>query len=197
MIKSLLWTSLPTLDLHRIDFQRLKFFHQFVEKLLKFVDLKSVKKFAYYDKYESFISSKISKWINAVMSNKVEHVELHFCLKKDFYELPSSIFTANNLKVLKLRFMNGVEIGALSHVSFPFLEVLEMVAIKFSDWQSFGTLFSACSSLKHLVLKDLYGNLKGPLDIGIFNYLVTADVPKSLLPLKVISNVTFLRIDMV
>ena len=87
--------------------------------------------------------------------------------------------------------------GPLSHVSLPLLEVLELVAIKFSDCQSFGMLLSACSSLKHMVLKDLHGYINGPLDIGRFNSLVTADVPKSLLPLKVISNVTFLRIGMV
>ncbi|KAI9072975.1 hypothetical protein K1719_045067 [Acacia pycnantha] len=38
-----LWHSLPTLDLDRRDFQRLKFYHQFVDKMLKFVGLKSVK----------------------------------------------------------------------------------------------------------------------------------------------------------
>ena len=84
--------------------------------------------------------------------------------------------------------------GPLSHVSLPLLEVLEMEAINFSDCQSFGMLLSACSSLKHLVLKESYGLFNWPLDVGRFNYLVTADVPKSLLPLKVISNVTFLRL---
>ena len=136
-----------------------------------------------------------------MMSNKVKHVELHFCLKKDFYELPSSIFTANDLKVLKLsgvsgiwEFIMGVEVGALSHVSLPLLEVLELDAIKFLDSRSYGMLLSACVSLKHLKLKHLQGNIIVPLDIGRFNHLVTADVSLYLLRLKVISNVTSLRL---
>ena len=101
-----LWTSVPTLDLNRIHFQRLKFFHKFVEKMLKFVDLKSVKKFVlrfrYYDKHEYFRPLKISKLIDAMMCNKVEHLELNIRPSKGDYELPSSIFTAKNMKVLKL-----------------------------------------------------------------------------------------------
>ncbi|KAI9108018.1 hypothetical protein K1719_020891 [Acacia pycnantha] len=106
-----LWPSLPTLDLKRQDFQRLKFFHQFVDKMLKFVDLKSVKKcvlwLSYYETHEYFRPQKISRWINAMMSTQIEHLELHLKPRMGDYEFPSSVFTANNIKVLKLSGITG------------------------------------------------------------------------------------------
>ncbi|KAI9108186.1 hypothetical protein K1719_021059 [Acacia pycnantha] len=199
-----LWPSLPTLDLKRQDFQRLKFFYQFVDKMLKFVDLKSVKKcvlrLGYHETHEYFRPQKISRWINAMMSTKVEHLELHLMPRKGDYDLPSSVFTANNIKVLKLSGSTGfvgwistVTVGTLSHVDLPLLEVLHLKDVKFSDYRSLGMLLSACAFLKHLVLKDLYGKFNCPLDIGGLNHLVTADVPEFLFPLKVFSNATFLR----
>ena len=88
-------------------------------------------------------------------------------------------------------------VGSLSNVNLPLLEVLDLDAIKFSDFRSFAMLLSACALLKHMVLKDLYGNINGSLDIGGLEHLVTADVPQSLLALNVFSNVTFLRIHWV
>ncbi|KAK4268305.1 hypothetical protein QN277_024981 [Acacia crassicarpa] len=206
-----LWPSLPTLDLKREDFQSLKFFHQFVDKMLKFVDLKSVKKcvlwLSYYETHEYFTPQKISRWINAMISTEVEHLELHLMLREGKgkgqgdYELPSSVFTANNIKVLKLsgatgavtRWISSVTVGTLSHVNLPLLEVLHLRDVKFPDIRGLGMLLSACALLKHLVLTRLCGKFYCPLDIGGLNHLVTADVPQSLLPLKVFSNATFLR----
>ncbi|KAI9107976.1 hypothetical protein K1719_020849 [Acacia pycnantha] len=199
-----LWPSLPSLDLKRQDFQRLKFFHQFVDKMLKFVDLKSVKKFVlrlgYDETDEYFRPQKISRWINAMMTTKVEHLELHLMPRKGDYELPSSVFTTNNIKVLMLSGSTGfvgwirtVTVGTLSHVNLPLLEVLHLKDVKFSDDRSLGMLLSACALLKHLVLIDLYGKFNCPLDIGGLNHLVTADVPQFLFPLKVFSNARFLR----
>ncbi|KAI9108195.1 hypothetical protein K1719_021068 [Acacia pycnantha] len=195
---------LPSLDLKRQDFQRLKFFHQFVDKMLKFVDLKSVKKFVlrlgYDETDEYFRPQKISRWINAMMTTKVEHLELHLMPRKGDYELPSSVFTTNNIKVLMLSGSTGfvgwirtVTVGTLSHVNLPLLEVLHLKDVKFSDDRSLGMLLSACALLKHLVLIDLYGKFNCPLDIGGLNHLVTADVPQFLFPLKVFSNARFLR----
>ncbi|KAI9108093.1 hypothetical protein K1719_020966 [Acacia pycnantha] len=189
-----LWHSLPTLDLDRRDFQRLKFYHQFVDKMLKFVDLKSVKKFVLrlcnYETHEYLRPWKISKWINVVMSNKVEHLELDLATRKVDYELPSSVFTANNMKVLKLTAAiwrtrmgsSGVMVGTLSHINLPLLEVLHLEDILFRDFRSLGMLLSACALLKHLVIT--------------FRYLVTAEIPELLLPWKVFSNATYLRFNM-
>ncbi|KAI9108137.1 hypothetical protein K1719_021010 [Acacia pycnantha] len=202
-----LWPSLPTLDLKRQDFQRLKFFHQFVDKMLKFVDLKSVKKcvlwLSYYETHEYFRPQKISRWINAMMmSTQIEHLELHLMPRMGDYEFPSSVFTANNIKVLKLSGTKGavmwsrisnVTVGTLSHVNLPLLEVLHLKCIKFTDVRRLGMLLPACALLKHLVLTDLYGEFICPLDIRGLNHLVTADVPQFLLPLKVFSNATFMR----
>ncbi|KAK4268299.1 hypothetical protein QN277_024979 [Acacia crassicarpa] len=201
-----LWPSLPTLDLKRKDFQRLKFFHQFVDKMLKFVDLKSVKKcvlwLSYYETHEYFRPQKISRWINAMMNTQVEHLELHLMPRKGDYELPSSVFTANNIKVLKLSGATGaimwssisnVTVGTLSHVNLPSLEVLHLKDVKFTNVRSLEMLLAACALLKHLVLTDLYGEFNFPPDSRGLNHLVTADVPQFLLPLKVFSNATFLR----
>ncbi|KAK4285295.1 hypothetical protein QN277_002012 [Acacia crassicarpa] len=196
-----LWPSLATLDLTRQDFRRLKFFQQFVDKMLKFVDLKSVKKCVLrLSYYEYFRPQKISRWINVMMSNKVEHLELHMMPGKGDFELPSSVFTANNIKVLKLSGATGVlwlistvTVGTLSHVNLPLLEVLHLKDVKFPDVRSLGMLLSACALLKHLAITDLHGKFNCSLDIGRLNHLVTADVPQFVLPLKVFSNATFLR----
>ncbi|KAK4268308.1 hypothetical protein QN277_024983 [Acacia crassicarpa] len=196
-----LWPSLPTLDLKRQDFQRLEFFQQFVDKILKFVDLKSVKKcvlwLSYYKTQEYFRPQKISRWINAMMSTQVEHLELHL-MRIDDYELPSSVFTANDIKVLKLsgEMISSVRVGTLSHVNLPLLEVLHLKCVRFTNVRSLGMLLSACALLKHLVLRHLYSTFNCPLDIGGLNHLVTADVPQFLLPWKVFSNATFLRFDL-
>ncbi|KAI9108125.1 hypothetical protein K1719_020998 [Acacia pycnantha] len=194
-----LWPSLPTLELKREDFQRLQFFQQFVDKMLKFVDLKSVKKcvlcLSYYKTREYFRPQKISRWINAMMSTQVEHLELHLMPRMGDYELPSSVFTANNIKVLKLSGtrISTVTVGTLSHVNLPLLEVLHLKCFEFTDVRSLGMLLSACALLKHLVLRHLYGTFNCPLDIGGLNDLVTADVPQFLLPWKVFSNARFLH----
>ncbi|XP_028806311.1 F-box/LRR-repeat protein 13-like [Neltuma alba] len=200
-----LWLSLPTLDFNRGNFKSLSFFHRFVDKVLKLVDLKSVKKFVFrcdhYEPREYFRPRMISKWIDAVINNKVEDLELRLNLQKGSYELPSIVFTSNYIKVLKCsgattvyRGRNGVTLGALSHVNLPSLEVLYMENVKFPDFGSLGMVLSACALLKELVLKiSLVGDCP-TLDIGRLNHLVSAEVPQSLLPLKVISNVTFLRL---
>ncbi|XP_028806312.1 F-box/LRR-repeat protein 13-like [Neltuma alba] len=200
-----LWHSLPALDFNRRKFKSLPFFHQFVGKVLKLVDLKSVKKFVlrcdHYKPREYFRPRMISKWINAVVSNKVEHLELRLDSQKGFYELPSIVFTANYIKVLKCRgvtsgfwLSNGVTLGTLSHVNLPSLEVLYLENVKFPDFRSLGMVLSACALLKELVLKISDVGDCPTLDIGGLNHLVSAEVPQTLLPLKVISNVTFLRL---
>ncbi|KAK4268300.1 hypothetical protein QN277_024980 [Acacia crassicarpa] len=201
-----LWFSLPTLELHRQDFQKFTFFHKFVDKMLNLVDLKAVKKFVfdceYYKSRESFRPWKINEWINAVIINKVEHLELHLYLGKNDYELPSNIFTAKNIKVLKLS--GRVIVGStLSHVNLSLLQVLHLKYVRFPDFRSLGILLSGCVLLRDLVISyvflDGYPPLSyyPPLDIGGLHHLVTADVPQFLLPLKVFSNATFLRFRLV
>ncbi|KAI9108153.1 hypothetical protein K1719_021026 [Acacia pycnantha] len=121
-----LWFSLPTLVLQRQDFQRFTFFHKFVDRMLKLVDVcevcqKVVLRYDYYKAREYFRLWNISKWNNAVIiSNIVEHLELDLNTKNDSYELPSIVFTANHIKVLKL---DGAT--AITHVNLSLLEVLE------------------------------------------------------------------------
>ncbi|XP_028806324.1 F-box/FBD/LRR-repeat protein At5g22660 [Neltuma alba] len=190
-----LWLSLPILYLDFRYFQRLTFFTRFVDKLLSLVDLKSVTTFVFYCKYyknlEYFEWWKMSKWIDAVISNRVQHLELHFSSREDYYELPSSVFTASSIKVLRL---NGVMVGTLSCVNLPLLQVLHLEDVQFKDVGSLEMLLSSCPLLKHLVLKFSYGGDKSPIDIRGLNHLVTAKVPQSLLPLEALSNVTFLRL---
>ncbi|KAI9107989.1 hypothetical protein K1719_020862 [Acacia pycnantha] len=196
-----LWFCLPTLELHRQDFKKFIFFHQFVDKMLKLVDLKAVKKFVfeceYYKSRDYFRPQKISEWINAVIINKIEHLNLHLYLKNNDYELPSNIFTSKNIKVLKL---NGGVIGGstFSRVSLCSLQVLHLKYVKFSDFRNLGILLSGCVLLKDLVIRC---SLVDPplyppplLDIEGLNHLVTAEVPQTLRPLRVLSNATFLRL---
>ncbi|KAI9108007.1 hypothetical protein K1719_020880 [Acacia pycnantha] len=194
-----LWFSLPTLEFRRQDFQRFTFFHQFVEKMLELVDLKAVKKFvfecAYYKSHDYFIPQRMSDWINAVITNKVEHLELdlRFYGTNNDYELPSNIFTSKNIKVLKLN--GGVLMGStLSHVNLSLLQVLHLECVRFPDSRSLGILLSGCVLLRDLVIKSYYVDDPPPLDIGGLNHLVTATVPEILIPLRVLSNVTFLRL---
>ncbi|KAK4268298.1 hypothetical protein QN277_024974 [Acacia crassicarpa] len=192
-----LWFSLPTLKLCRQDFQRFTFFHQFVGKILKLVDLKAVKKFVfeceYYKSRDYFRPQKISEWINAVILDKVEHLELNLYLGNNDYELPSNIFTTINIKVLKLS--GGVTVGStLSHVNLGLLQVLHLKLVKFPDFRSLGILLSGCVLLRDLVIRSLQVDGYSPLDIGGLNHLVTAELPHSLIPLRVLSNVTFLRL---
>ncbi|XP_028806308.1 putative FBD-associated F-box protein At3g50710 [Neltuma alba] len=163
-----LWLSLPTLDLNRVYFGTLPFFYRFVSKVLKRVDLKSVE------------NSK----------GELLHLELHL-RRLDGYKLPSSVLLANNIRVLKL---TEVKVGTLSRVNLPSLEILDLDQIDFPDYRSLEMLLSSSPLLKDLVLKILYGNLNRPLNIGRLNHLVTAEVPQCLLPLKVLSNVSFLRL---
>ncbi|KAK4268296.1 hypothetical protein QN277_024973 [Acacia crassicarpa] len=165
--------------------------------MLNLVDLKAVKKFVfdckYYKSREHFRPQKISEWINAVIINKVEHLELHLYLMNNDYEWPSNIFTAKSIKVLKLS--GGVLMGSiLSRVNLSLLQVLHLEHVRFPDFRSLGILLSGCVLLRDLVIKDFYVN--PPLDIGGLNHLVTAEVPQTLIPLRVLSNVTFLRVDM-
>ncbi|KAI9108024.1 hypothetical protein K1719_020897 [Acacia pycnantha] len=194
-----LWFYLPTLELHRQDFQKFIFFHQFVDKMLKLVDLKAVKKFVfeceYYKSRDYFRPQKISEWINAVIINKIEHLDLHLYLKNNDYELPSNIFTSKNIKVLKL---NGGVIGGstFSRVSLSLLQVLHLKSVKFSDFRNLGILLSGCVLLKDLVIRCSLVDPPlhpPPLDIEGLNHLVTAEVPQTLHPLRVLSNATFLR----
>ncbi|KAI9108096.1 hypothetical protein K1719_020969 [Acacia pycnantha] len=190
-----LWFSLPTLEFRRQDFQRFTFFHQFVDKMLELVDLKAVKKFVfeceyYYKSREYFRPWKISDWINAVIVQKVEHLELHLYIKNNGYEFPSNIFTAKNIKVLKLS--GGLLVGiTLSHVNLSLLQVLHLKRVRFPDSRSLGILLSGCVLLRDLVIKSVY--VDPPLDIGGLNHLVTAEVPQTI-SWRVLSNVTFLRL---
>ncbi|KAI9108058.1 hypothetical protein K1719_020931 [Acacia pycnantha] len=197
-----LWFSLPTLELRRQNFQSITFFHQFVGKMLKLVDLKAVKKFvfecAYYKSHEYFIPQRMSDWINAVITNKVEHLELDLYAGNNDYELPYNIFTAKDIKVLKLS--GGVRVGSsLSHVNLSLLQVLHLKRVKFPDFRSLGILLSGCVLLRDLVIRYLFVDIYPPrvyppLDIGGLNHLVTSEVPQTLRPLSVLSNVTFLRL---
>ncbi|XP_028806309.1 putative FBD-associated F-box protein At5g56410 [Neltuma alba] len=189
-----LWLSLPTLQFNRQTCRSLRWFYRFADQVLKSVDLKSVKKFvlefAHFHYNEHFSPRKISKWIDNVVTNsEVEHLEID--MKEWAYQLPSIVFTANNIRFLKLK---DVKMGTLSHVNLPLLEVLHLEHVNFSDVRSLEMLLSSCPLLKDLVLKNLYGNLNLPLNIGGLNHMVTAEVPQCLLPLKVLSNVTFLRL---
>lgn len=194
-----LWLSLPSLDLNLEGFQSLPFFHRFVDKMLKLVDLKSVKKFVLeihssnFKPRDCFRPLKISKWINAMISNKVEHLELQLILFYGEFELPPSVFITNNIRVLKL---SGVTVGTLSHVHLPLLEVLHLRSVRFPEFQSLKMLLSASASLKELVLKFWFSvHDYNPLNIGRLDHLVSADVPQSLFPSAAFSNVTFLRLD--
>ncbi|XP_028806304.1 F-box/LRR-repeat protein 13-like [Neltuma alba] len=196
-----LWPYLPTLDLRRQDFERLTFFQKFADNMLKFADLKSVKKFVLWfgsDKPCEYVRPRtISKWINVVIGYKIEYLELHLKPYNGDYELPSGIFTSNSVKVLNLStgsfwWTSGVTVGTLSHVNLPLLEALHLENVKFLDFRSLGMLLSSCPLLKHLVVKILHLASYCPLDIGRLKHLVTAEVPQSLLPLEVLSNAAFL-----
>ncbi|KAK4268295.1 hypothetical protein QN277_024972 [Acacia crassicarpa] len=83
-----LWRSLPAIDFKTEKFRYIKSFLQFVDKMLKLVDLKSVKKFVLnVDCHKA--PQKTSEWIDAVIG-KVEYLELHMS-STDVYEVPSSV----------------------------------------------------------------------------------------------------------
>ncbi|XP_028802060.1 F-box/LRR-repeat protein 13-like [Neltuma alba] len=193
-----LWHSLSSFDLEHPS-SGCRLFHRFIRKVLKLVDLKPVKKFVlriqihHYEPCKYITPSKICEWINAVISNKIDHLELYLqpwwsC------ELPSlGFFTANNIKVLKLR---GLTVINLSHVNLPSLEVLHLVYTRFSLAVSLEMLISACPLLKDLVVRSiLFGHYKPLNNIGGLNHLITAEIPQYLLPMKVLSNVTVLRLN--
>ncbi|XP_028806310.1 FBD-associated F-box protein At3g52670-like [Neltuma alba] len=185
-----LWLFLPTLHFELTSFRNIKLSVQVVDKMLNSVDLKSVKKFVLdFRCYKP--PRKTSKWINTVITSKVEHLELYLS-GEAVYELPSSVFIANNLRVLKL---SGVTVNTLSHVDLPFLEAFHLEDVEIPDITSLEMVLTACPFLKELVIKfsdDVVGYHR--LNIGRLNHLETAEVPQSLIPLEAFSNVKCLRL---
>ncbi|KAI9076740.1 hypothetical protein K1719_041323 [Acacia pycnantha] len=165
--------------------------------MLKLIDLNAVKKFVFecgfYENSHEYLSPRmISEWINAMSINEVEHLKLNLFVGDK--ALPSNIFTAKNIKVLNV--CGGVIVGSsLSHVNLSLLQVLHLTNVEFRDFRSLGILLSGCVLLRDLVIDCSYSGNYPPLDIGGLNHLVLAEVPQTLRTLRVLSNVTSLRLQ--
>lgn len=110
-------------------------------------------------------------------------------------DLPTSVVNCKTLVVLKLQYLiikNGPS------VDLPSLKILHLKDIEFSEHRKFGELLFRCPNLEDLVARNL--NFKS-FEVEGWLYtlpkLVRADIGKVDVPLVLVSNVKFLRIDWV
>ncbi|KAI9112756.1 hypothetical protein K1719_016259 [Acacia pycnantha] len=184
--------SLSTLFIDNKHFPGRKVFIQFVDSVLILGDLEVLKNFGLNCWNWNVPNDKINNWIDALINSKVKHLEI--CIAPRFQtELPSSIFNWSTIRVLKFK---GVTFSTLSCVSLPSLKILDLDLVRLQDINFLAMLLSGCALLEMLVLTELNSNNYDPMqEIKRLNRLVAADVPPSLVPLKALSNVTFLRLQ--
>ncbi|KAI9094519.1 hypothetical protein K1719_026639 [Acacia pycnantha] len=185
--------SFSTLVIHDKHFPGREVFIQFVDYVLISGDyLKGLKNFGLSCWFCNVPNHKINNWIDALINSKVEHLEI--CIAPSFHtELPSSILNWSTIRVLKFK---GVTFSTLSSVNLPSLKVLDLDMVRLQDINFLAMLLSGCALLEMLVLTELNTNTYGPMqEIKRLNHLVAADVPPSLVPVKALSNVTFLRLQ--
>lgn len=137
-------------------------------------------------------STNVSVWINTVVQRGVQHLDL--CVGKMF-NLPSAVPTCKTLVVLKL---DHFYIKKIPTVDFPVLKIMHLRNLNFLEHRDFAELVRASPNLEELEAVDLVILFRAAK--GSFQYLpklVRATVPKIDVPLGVLSNAQFLRLDWV
>ncbi|KAK4268045.1 hypothetical protein QN277_024750 [Acacia crassicarpa] len=194
-----------TLDIHERHFPGGEVFVQFVDYVLISGDLEFLKNFGLNCCYLEFLKNfglncwrwnvpndMINNWIDVLINSIVEHLEISIAPTFQI-ELPSSILNWSTIRVLKFK---GVTFSSLYSVNLPSLKVLVLDMVRLPDINFLPMLLSGCALLEMLVLTELDNNHYGPMqEIKRLNCLVATDVPASLVPVKVLSNVTFLRLQ--
>ncbi|KAI9112717.1 hypothetical protein K1719_016220 [Acacia pycnantha] len=184
--------SFITLVIHDTDFRGCEDFIQFVDYVLISGDLEFLKNFGLKCWTYGMPNDKINNWIDALLNSKVEHLEIRIPPRFET-KLPSSILNWSTIRFLKF---NGVTFSTLSSVNLPSLKVLHLARVRLPDIDFLAMLLSGCALLEMLVLTNLKMNNYGPMqEIKRLNRLVAADVPPTLVPVKALSNVTFLSLQ--
>ncbi|ESW12626.1 hypothetical protein PHAVU_008G128500 [Phaseolus vulgaris] len=127
-------------------------------------------------------------WINTVLQRGVQHL----CLANYFY-LPTAVLTCKTLVVLKL---DQFLVKAFSTVDFPLLKIMHLRNLEFSDHRHFAEFVSAAPNLEDLEAVDLTFRCRAVE--GSFKNLpklVRATISKMDVPLAVVTDVRFLRLN--
>ncbi|KAI9094514.1 hypothetical protein K1719_026634 [Acacia pycnantha] len=186
--------SFSTLVVHDTCFSSdREVFIQFVDYVLISGDLKFLKNFGLNCWTFDMPNDKINNWIDALINSKVEHLEIWITHSVNT-RLPSSILNWSTIRVLKFY---GVTFSTLSSVNLPSLKVLQLDMVRIPDINFLAMLLSGCALLETLVLGylDVTNNFGPMQEIKKLNRLVAAFVPPSPVPVKALSNVTFLRLQ--
>ncbi|WVZ06394.1 hypothetical protein V8G54_019740 [Vigna mungo] len=134
--------------------------------------------------------TNVTVWINTVVQRGVQHLDL--CVG-NLFNLPSAVPTCKTLVVLKLE---KFHIKNIPSFDFPLLKIMHLINLYFSEHRDFAQLVRASPNLEELEVLDMFIHCRKVE--GSFDYLpklVRATVPKVDVPLGVVSNVQFLRLD--
>ncbi|XP_057442778.1 probable FBD-associated F-box protein At1g32375 [Lotus japonicus] len=144
-----------------------------------------------------FNLSDVNRWVNSAVQRGLENLYIQL-----FYQIfpkliKSCIFSCKTLVVLKLF---GLNVDVFSFVHLPSLKTLQLYCLIFPEPQYVMELLSGCPILEYMHLSRMrYADCSSPSNTNVksLTKLVSADISfiGFEIPLKVICNVEFLRID--
>ncbi|KAK7293113.1 hypothetical protein RJT34_15974 [Clitoria ternatea] len=135
-------------------------------------------------------ATDVSDWVSNATRRRVEHLDLHL---PHPIHMPPTVLTCKTLTVLKLIHLSVI---AFPFVDFPSLKIMHLDGVDFVEHCHFAELLSASPNLEDLKARNLYFNsyeIEGKFKR--LHKLVRADVVKLDVPLEVVGNVEFLRIN--
>ncbi|XP_027349841.1 FBD-associated F-box protein At4g10400-like [Abrus precatorius] len=200
-----LWLSVPILDInddtyHQNDMPLPCFVKFAYAAILALGVHQSVKRFCLlceaYDDEPSF--SDFNLWVRTAIRHGIEHLHLQMSFSVRL-NLPCYIFSLKTLVVLKL---NGLSVDSFSSVDLPSLKTLHLNRVNILEPRYFVNLLNGCPILEDLEAKNIdfkiLSDINSEGDFKILSNLVRADISQLNMfsvPLKVICNVGFLRIQ--
>nr|KYP40103.1 F-box protein At5g18780 family [Cajanus cajan] len=193
-----LWRSVPALDFDYWGYYSVMNdnarFH-FVQSVSTFIlsrDLNQpLKKFLIRCRSSVFDSAFFNAWLTTAAQSRVEHIDL--CLYFKIIVLPPILLNCRTLVVLKLTFL---EMSGLSSVHLPSLKILHLNNVKFLERTHLVVFLCGTPNLEDLETKGVrFRDYETKEIFRRLPKLVRAVIVKDAVPLDVLYNVQFLRIE--
>ncbi|XP_031270825.1 F-box/LRR-repeat protein At4g14096-like [Pistacia vera] len=120
-----------------------------MERVLKDHDPTCIRKLSLVARCMGISSSRINSWVSLALSREVQELHLDISSETPFV-WPNGLFTAESLRILKLRIYSIFNVPSFVH--FSNLKTLHLRELAFPVDESTNQFFAGCTVLQELVL---------------------------------------------
>ncbi|KAG7537794.1 Leucine-rich repeat 2, partial [Arabidopsis suecica] len=157
-----LWQWVPELDLDSDTFSNFDAFVSFADRFFDSNKESWIRKLRIHIPNSSHSKSFPTRWIDAVSSRRIQHLDVHFAFCRPEESPALNIYVCQTLVQLQLR---GFTLASAEFVSLPSLKIMHLEYISYPNESTLEKLISGSPVLEELTIRACFSDKKKVLQV--------------------------------